>query len=320
MVRTGDAAAPRFRASRRRSASLLVERAREAFKRTRLGRSTARTIAARGVLAPRAGHYYSPIPSLEDVRRDHARIFDRSRRELPGIDVDDAGQVELLEALARFYPEQPFTAAPDPRNRYHLDNSWFAWGDGLLLHLMLRYARPRRVVEVGSGFSSLVLLDTNERFFDNRVRLTLIEPNAERLRSRLRPGDAGLARVVERRVQDVDLALFREPRRATSSSSTRRTSRRWAATSTTCFSPSYRSSARACSSTSTTSPTRSSTRRSGSSTALPPVGEPARAGSRDGAPDTQRTRQEGGALASRTSQCHSCRGRSRARSATVLSP
>lgn len=208
MVRTGDAA-PLFRASRR-SASLLAERAREAFKRTRLGRSAARTIAARGLLAPRAGHYYSPIPSLEEVRRDHARIFDRSRRELPGIDVDDVGQVELLEALARFYPEQPFTAGPDPRNRYQLDNSWFAWGDGLFLHLMLRYARPRRVVEVGSGFSSLVLLDTSERFFDNRVRLTFIEPNAERLRSRLRPGDAVLARVVERRVQDVDLALFRE--------------------------------------------------------------------------------------------------------------
>jgi predicted O-methyltransferase YrrM len=202
------AAMQRLHASRR-SSVLLVERAREAFKTTRLGCSTARAIAARGLLAPRAGHYYSALPSLEDVRRDRARIFDRSRRDLPGIDVDDAGQVELLEALARFYPEQPFTAAPDPRNRYHLDNSWFAWGDGLLLHLMLRHARPRRVVEVGSGFSSLVLLDTSERFFDNQVELTFIEPNAERLRSRLRPGDAELARVVERRIQDVDLSLFR---------------------------------------------------------------------------------------------------------------
>jgi predicted O-methyltransferase YrrM len=162
------------------------------------------------LFAPNAGHYYSPLPCLEDVRRDRARIFDRSRRDLPGIDVDDAGQVELLEALARFYPEQPFTAARDPRNRYHLDNSWFAWGDGLVLHLMLRHARPRRVVEVGSGFSSLVLLDTSERFFDNQVELTFIEPNAERLRSRLRPGDVELARVVERPIQDVDLALFRE--------------------------------------------------------------------------------------------------------------
>jgi predicted O-methyltransferase YrrM len=188
----------------------LLERARETFKNTSAGRSVARTIASLGLLKPRAGHYYSPIPSRKEVRRDRTRIFDRSLRELPGIDLDDAGQVALLEALARYYPEQPFTPEPSPHTRYHLRNSWFAGADGLMLHLLMRHAQPQRVLEVGSGFSSLVMLDTNERFFDNRIRLTFVEPNAERLLSRLRPGDAALARIVERRVQDVDLALFRE--------------------------------------------------------------------------------------------------------------
>jgi predicted O-methyltransferase YrrM len=193
-----------------RSVPQLLERGREAFKSTSFGRSTARTIASLGLLKPRAGHYYSPIPARADLRRDQARIFDRSLRELPGIDVDDAGQVGLLEELAHFYPEQPFPVRPAQGTRYHLDNSWFSGADGLLLHLMLRYAEPRRVLEIGSGFSSLVMLDTNERFFDNRIDLTFVEPNAERLLSRLRPGDARLAHVVERRVQDVDPALFRE--------------------------------------------------------------------------------------------------------------
>jgi predicted O-methyltransferase YrrM len=144
------------------------------------------------------------------LRRDQARIFDRSLRELPGIELDDDGQVALVNELARFYPEQPFSVKPGPHTRYHLDNSWFAGADGLLLHLMLRHVEPRRVLEIGSGFSSLVMLDTNERFFADRIDLTFVEPNAERLLSRLRPGDARLARVVERRVQDVELALFRE--------------------------------------------------------------------------------------------------------------
>jgi predicted O-methyltransferase YrrM len=198
------ASAPRGRLSQ------LGQRAQEAFKSTSVGRATARTIGSLGLLKPRAGHYYSPIPSRKDVLRDQARIFDRSLRELPGIELDDAGQVALLNELARFYPEQPFPVRPGSLTRYHLDNSWFAGADGLLLHLMLRHAEPRRVLEVGSGFSSLVMLDTNERFFDNRIRLTFVEPNAERLLSRLRPGDARLAHVVERRVQDVDLTLFRE--------------------------------------------------------------------------------------------------------------
>ena len=190
----------------------LVERAREAFKRTPAGLACVRAAARLGLLRPRAGHYYSPIPSLAEVRRDEARSFERSSRVLPGIDLDDRGQVELLSALARLYPEQPFRARPDGGTRYHLDNSWFAWADGLFLHLMLRHAQPSRVVEVGSGFSSLVLLDTNERFFGNRIRLTLVEPDPARLRSRLRPGDASLAEIVERRVQDVDRSLFRELR------------------------------------------------------------------------------------------------------------
>lgn len=208
-IRTSDARVPLSRAFRQ-GVPPLAERAREAFKGTSLGRSTARTVASLGLLKPRAGHYYSPIPSRKELRRDQARIFDRSLRELPGIELDDAGQVALLERLGELYPEQPFPVRAGPHTRYHLDNSWFAGADGLLLHLMIRQAAPRRVVEIGSGFSSLVMLDTNERFFDNRIRLTFVEPNPERLLSRLRPGDARLAEVVERRVQDVDLTLFRE--------------------------------------------------------------------------------------------------------------
>jgi hypothetical protein len=45
------------------------------------------------------GHYYSPIPSLRDIRKDEARIFDRSRCELPGVDLNESGQLALLGQL-----------------------------------------------------------------------------------------------------------------------------------------------------------------------------------------------------------------------------
>ena len=185
-----------------------AERAREAFKTTSAGQACVQKLASLGLLRPRAGHYYSPIPSRADVRRDREQIFDRSLRPLPGIEFDEAAQVELLEALARLYPEQPF--ADGSPTRYGLNNSWFPAADGLYLHLMLRHERPKQVIEVGSGFSSLVMLDTNERFFENRMRLTFVEPNPKRLLSRLRPGDAQRAQIVRRRVQDVEQSLFCE--------------------------------------------------------------------------------------------------------------
>ncbi len=156
------------------------------------------------------GHYYSPIPAIEDVRRDELRIFDRSLRDLPGIDLNVEGQIDLLDKLKQFYDEQPFTAEPSAGLRYYFENDHFSYADGIFLYCMIRFARPKRIIEIGSGFSSFVMLDTNEHFFDNRILLTFIEPYAERLRSRLKDKDLAVAEVVQERVQEVELARFDE--------------------------------------------------------------------------------------------------------------
>ena len=49
------------------------------------------------------------------------------------------------------------------------------------LYGMLRHYRPARVIEVGSGFSSAVMLDTRDRFLDSSMQLTFVEPYPERL-------------------------------------------------------------------------------------------------------------------------------------------
>ncbi len=143
------------------------------------------------------------------MARDAERIFDRSERTLPGISFDRASQRDLLEQLAEFYDDQPFPITRGTGTRFYLENGWFGATDGLFLHLMLRYLKPKRLVEVGSGFSSLAMLDTKQLFFDEReLALTFIEPNPERLLSRVWPGDENQAVIIERRVQDVDAAIF----------------------------------------------------------------------------------------------------------------
>lgn len=159
------------------------------------------------ILRIRNGHYYSPVPSLKELRRDADRIFDRSLRPLPGIDLNESGQLELLTELARFYQEQPFTEAPRDETRYFFDNDWFGRADALFLYAFIRRFRPRRIIEVGSGFSSAVMLDTNERFLDRSMRLTFIEPDAVRLRRLLSEQDQGSVTIVEQRVQELDPSL-----------------------------------------------------------------------------------------------------------------
>lgn len=149
------------------------------------------------------GHYYSPIPSLEDIeesgRRTHAA---------PGIDLNEAEQVRLLEDLARHYPSMPFTDDGSPGFRYRFDNPSYSYADAIFLHTMLRHLQPRRVIEVGSGHTSALTLDTNQHFLGGSVETCFIDPHPELLLSLITEADRRRSRVIESRLQDVDPALF----------------------------------------------------------------------------------------------------------------
>jgi len=154
------------------------------------------------------GHYYSPIPCWADLKRDEARIFAMPSREVPGIDLREAEQLQLLQEFSRYYADQPFTAKKKAGNRFHLENPAYPYSDAIMLHCMMRHLRPRRLIEVGSGYSSCAALDTNEQFLEGKVELTFIEPRPELLHSLVREEDRQRIRVLPLRLQDVDLEVF----------------------------------------------------------------------------------------------------------------
>ena len=121
-------------------------------------------------------HFYQPIP---DTRRLPADVFTR-RSSLPGVDMNEAGQLAFLERLAARRDElAAFPRAPtgDPA-RFHLDNASFAAVDAELLWGMLREHRPRRVIEVGSGMSTLLAAEALRKNAaeGHPAELTAIEP------------------------------------------------------------------------------------------------------------------------------------------------
>jgi predicted O-methyltransferase YrrM len=75
---------------------------------------------------------------------------------------------------------------------------------------MIRHARPRKIVEVGSGYSSCVILDTNEIFLNNTVNCTFIEPYPKRLFSLVKEDDKSHFELIEKNLQDVDLKQFQQ--------------------------------------------------------------------------------------------------------------
>src|SRR5262245_616947 len=77
---------------------------------------------------------------------------------------------------------------------------------------MLRLLRPRRVVEIGSGFTSALTLDVNDRFLGRRTQLTFVDPYPDRLNLLLSQDDRKQVRIVGKRVQDAPAAIERSHR------------------------------------------------------------------------------------------------------------
>ncbi len=157
------------------------------------------------------GHFYSPYPNLAELEADRDRIFEHER-EILDVDLRENEQLELLRAIADLYESIPFTAESKRGFRYRYENHSYSYSDAIVLHSMIRLLEPKRLIEVGSGFSSAVTLDTNEHFFDGAIDLTFIEPYPDLLHSLLQRGDRKRVRMIDRRLQDVDLELFRELR------------------------------------------------------------------------------------------------------------
>lgn len=154
-----------------------------------------------------SGHFYSPYPDLGEIKRRGGYVFDRSRRELPGIDLNEAEQLNLLEAIAAHGADlERFQSASD--RRFAFDNPAYGQMDADVLFCMLLELRPGRVIEVGSGHSSSLMLDVRERFFGGDLELTFIEPRPQLLTLLFRPGDSSNTTLIDSQLQDVDIELF----------------------------------------------------------------------------------------------------------------
>ena len=154
------------------------------------------------------GHFYSPQTSRAEVAEVFAR--EQGAPTFAGMELNEAEQAARLHRFAEAYAEQPFPETATADRRYFLNNPSYGSYDGIMLYLMLRETGARRVIEVGSGFSSAAMLDLNEFVFSGRMRLTFIDPDMGRLRPLLKPDDHARVTLIEQKVQEVPLATFAE--------------------------------------------------------------------------------------------------------------
>ena len=161
----------------------------------------------RGVLAFPPNHYYSPLLDIESLGPNECHMPFDSEECWEHIELRPEDQRSYYEDMLDRFPFLPFPSQKTQNFRYFTDNTWFPLPDAFTLSGIIRKEKPRRIIEVGSGFSSMVMLDTLERTHTS-ASLTFIEPFPERLNSLLWPGDKSSSTILAKRVQEVPLSLF----------------------------------------------------------------------------------------------------------------
>ena len=155
-----------------------------------------------------AGHYYSAVPSQNDLN-EFLKNKDDNLLEFGGINVNISKQLENLAYIEKTFNEINFTEEKNSKDLYFLNNIWFHPYDAYTLAAIILKNKPEKIIEIGSGFSTGVMLDINRKFCNNNIKITCIEPNPQRLKDVL-GGELERVSFYEKRLQEVDCEIFKE--------------------------------------------------------------------------------------------------------------
>jgi hypothetical protein len=153
---------------------------------------------------PVRDHYYEP-------KINHDGYDPNWERDLPGINLNVKGQVEFLKTLT-YANELDLPADGKGTDHFHFGkaNNQYRQGDAEILYQIIRATKPKRIVEIGSGWSTKIAVTARDQNLfhaasageDYHCRHVCIEPYEDR------GLEAMGIELVRKRVEDVSLSLF----------------------------------------------------------------------------------------------------------------
>lgn len=105
---------------------------------------------------PIRDHYYEPLFNPKHIKDPMS-----TARQLPGLNMNEAEQLALL---VRFDYADELQRLPARRSAheplaFYYENPAFTYGDAEYLYSIVRSLKPARIIEVGSGYSTLMAIE-----------------------------------------------------------------------------------------------------------------------------------------------------------------
>jgi predicted O-methyltransferase YrrM len=159
-------------------------------------------LKAVGVL-PTVHHYYEPIVYDTDLQRS---LY--TDREIAGLDLRVTAQIDLLTELQFAHELEDIPTKKTIRHEFYYENGAFEQGDAEFFYSIIRHFKPKRLVEIGAGFSTLIarmaLQRNRESDTSSACDHTCIEPFENAWLE-----ETG-AQVIREKLEDLPTALFEE--------------------------------------------------------------------------------------------------------------
>jgi len=151
--------------------------------------------------------YESPIPDTRKLKD----ILWKEQTNLVGIDINEQNQIELLSLFSSRFKEE-YERFPKSKTKvsyqYFINNITFGSVDSEILYCILRYFKPKRILEIGSGNSTYLSTQAIQKNFEegsHECELTSVEPYPN---SVLKSGFPGFSKLITKKVQDIPLSEF----------------------------------------------------------------------------------------------------------------
>lgn len=150
---------------------------------------------------PIRNHYSEPLFDARELKKPLS-----ADRALAGIDWNAGGQLELLDCFDSVDELRGLPMSGSGEMDFYLNNGFFEAGDAEYWYHLIRSIRPKTIIEVGSGYSTLMAIKAlgknSEEDDGYRCDHYCIEPYE-------RPWlEKSGVTVVREKIEDVDMSIF----------------------------------------------------------------------------------------------------------------
>lgn len=151
-----------------------------------------------------SGHFYSVIPDID-------KNYHNRELKFIGLDFNDKSHLDILKEIKNYLFDFDDTfghknvAERQKEGKYTLMNGAFEWMDARMLYYFLQKNKPKKIIEIGSGNSTLLMCNTKKKF-NLDVEIICIEPYPNHFLEGLH--NEGHICLIKKKLEEVDLSIF----------------------------------------------------------------------------------------------------------------